>query len=73
MMQKSKKFANRYVQLVTYGGARSIKFGLTKLQFEGRDLRGLEQNPNAKSRWAVMAQKGQKVIQFFWKVGDIWL
>jgi hypothetical protein len=26
-------------------------------KFEGRDLRGLEQNPNTKSRWAKMASE----------------
>jgi len=34
------------------------------LQFEGRDLRGLEQNPETKSRWAKMAREGKKVMQF---------
>jgi hypothetical protein len=33
-------------------------------RFDGRDLRALEQNPNTKSRWAAMARKGQKVMQF---------
>ena len=33
-------------------------------RFDGRDLRGLEQNPDTKSRWAAMARKGQKVMQF---------
>jgi hypothetical protein len=33
-------------------------------QLAGRNLRGLEQNPNTKSRWAVMAKQGQKVMQF---------
>jgi hypothetical protein len=33
-------------------------------QFEGRDIRGREQNPNTKSRWAALARKGQKVMQF---------
>ena len=33
-------------------------------RFEGKDLRALEQNPNTKSRWAAMARKGQKVMQF---------
>jgi len=32
--------------------------------FEGRDLRGLEQNPNTKSRWAKLARDGQNVMQF---------
>jgi hypothetical protein len=33
-------------------------------RFDGRDIRALEQNPNTKSRWAAMARKGQKVMQF---------
>ena len=33
-------------------------------RFEGRDLRGLEQNPETKSRWAAMARSGKKVMQF---------
>src|SRR5262245_31838324 len=33
-------------------------------RFEGRDLRGLEQNPETKSRWAKMAREGKKVMQF---------
>ena len=33
-------------------------------EFEGNKLRGLEQNPNTKSRWAQMARSGQKVMQF---------
>jgi hypothetical protein len=33
-------------------------------RFEGRELRGLEQNPDTKSRWAKMARDGKKVMQF---------
>ena len=33
-------------------------------QFDGKDLRGLEQNPDTKSRWAAMARNGKKVMQF---------
>jgi hypothetical protein len=33
-------------------------------QFEGRGIRGLEQNPEAKSRWAEMARSGKKLMQF---------
>ena len=32
--------------------------------FEGNDVRGLEQNPQTKSRWAQMARSGKKVMQF---------
>ena len=32
--------------------------------FEGNKIRGLEQNPETKSRWAKMARAGKKVMQF---------
>jgi hypothetical protein len=32
--------------------------------FEGNEIRGLEQNPGTKSRWAQMARSGKKVMQF---------
>jgi hypothetical protein len=33
-------------------------------RFEDRELRGLEQNPNTKSRWAKLAREGGQVMQF---------
>jgi hypothetical protein len=33
-------------------------------RFEDRELRGLEQNPNTKSRWAKLAKEGKQVMQF---------
>jgi len=33
-------------------------------RFDGRDLRGLEQNPDTKSRWAALARSGKRVMQF---------
>jgi hypothetical protein len=33
-------------------------------RFEDRELRGLEQNPDTRSRWAKMAREGKKVMQF---------
>jgi hypothetical protein len=33
-------------------------------RFEDRQLRGLEQNPNTKSRWAKLAREGKTVMQF---------
>jgi hypothetical protein len=33
-------------------------------EFDGHELRGLEQNPDTKSRWAKMAREGKKVMQF---------
>jgi hypothetical protein len=32
-------------------------------QFEGQELRGLEQNPATNSRWAQLARQGKKVMQ----------
>lgn len=32
--------------------------------FDGKPVRGLEQNPDTKSRWAAMAREGKKVMQF---------
>ncbi len=32
--------------------------------FDGMELRGLEQNPNTKSRWAQLARSGKSVMQF---------
>lgn len=32
--------------------------------FAGNEFRGLEQNPETKSRWAQMARSGKKVVQF---------
>jgi hypothetical protein len=33
-------------------------------QYDGKDLRGLEQNPETKSRWAAMARSEKRVMQF---------
>jgi hypothetical protein len=33
--------------------------------FNGDEIRGLEQNPETKPRWAQMARAGKKVMQFF--------
>jgi len=40
--------------------------GLKQVDFDygGRSLRGLEQNPSTKSRWAAMAREGKNVMQF---------
>ena len=32
--------------------------------FEGRELRGLQQNPKTTSRWAQLARAGKRVMQF---------
>ena len=31
--------------------------------FDANEIRGLEQNPDTKSRWAQMARAGKKVLQ----------
>jgi hypothetical protein len=33
--------------------------------FDGNEIRGLEQNPDTKSRWAQLARAGKNVMQFF--------
>ncbi len=45
---------------------RAPKRGLRQVDFvfEGNETRGLEQNPQTKSRWAQMKQSGKKVMQF---------
>jgi hypothetical protein len=42
------------------------KRGLKQVDFRigDREIRGLEQNPATKSRWAALARAGQKVMQF---------
>jgi hypothetical protein len=42
------------------------KCGLRQVDFvyEGNEIRGLEQNPETKSRWAQMARSGKQVMQF---------
>jgi hypothetical protein len=32
--------------------------------FDGKEIRGLEQNPDTKSCWAQMARAGKRVMQF---------
>lgn len=50
----------------TYPVRRTPKRGLAQVDFEfaGQSMRGLEQNPQTKSRWAEMARKGSRVMQF---------
>jgi hypothetical protein len=45
---------------------RTTKRGLRQIDFvfDGNEIRGLEQNPETKSRWAQMARGGKKVMQF---------
>ena len=45
---------------------RTPKSGLRQVDFifDGAEIRGLEQNPETKSRWAQLARSGKKVMQF---------
>jgi hypothetical protein len=49
-----------------YPVRRTPKRALRQVDFtiEGNQIRGLEQNPETKSRWAQMARAGKKVMQF---------
>ncbi len=50
----------------TYSVRQTSKSKLKQIdfRFDGRDLRGLEQNPNTKSKWAKLAREGKQVMQF---------
>jgi hypothetical protein len=50
----------------TFSVRRTTKNRLVQIDFEvdGVEFRGLEQNPQTKSRWAKMAREGAKVMQF---------
>ena len=40
------------------------KLAQVDFEFAGQRIRGLEQNPATASRWAALARKGVKVMQF---------
>lgn len=50
----------------SYPVRRTPKRGLRQVdfRFNGQEIRGLEQNPETKSRWAQLARSGKKVMQF---------
>jgi hypothetical protein len=50
----------------TYPVKTTKGFGLKQVDFVVADepIRGLEQNPATKSRWATLARDGKKVMQF---------
>jgi hypothetical protein len=50
----------------TYPVRQTAKSKLKQVDFRfgERELRGLEQNPETKSRWAKMAREGGQVMQF---------
>jgi hypothetical protein len=43
---------------------RKRSFRQVDFVFNGHELRGLEQNPDTKSRWAQLARSGKRVMQF---------
>ena len=45
---------------------RSPRRGLRQVDFvfDGNEIRGLEQNPETKSKWAQLARANKKVMQF---------
>jgi len=45
-------------------GTAKSKLAQVDFEFQGEQLRGLEQNPKTQSRWAQIARKGEKVMQF---------
>jgi hypothetical protein len=47
------------VRRTTRSKLREVDF-----KFEGRALRGVEQNASTNSRWAKLAREGKKVMQF---------
>jgi hypothetical protein len=49
-----------------YPVRRTPQRGLRQVDFlfDGFEIRGLEQNPETKSRWAQMARSGKRVMQF---------
>jgi hypothetical protein len=67
-------------QQVFAEGAKAIVFGTERypilraskrslrqidFKFDGQEIRGLEQNPDTKSRWATMARDGKKKVMQF--------
>jgi hypothetical protein len=52
--------------IVRYPVRKTPRKGLRQVDFmlDGNKIRGLEQNPGTKSRWAQMARAGKKVMQF---------
>jgi hypothetical protein len=52
--------ANRYPVKRT----PTLKLRQVDFTYEGNEVRGLEQNPGTRSRWAQLARSGKKVMQF---------
>jgi hypothetical protein len=50
----------------SYPVHRTPKRGLRQVDFtfDSHEIRGLEQNPETKSRWVQLARSGKKIMQF---------
>lgn len=50
----------------SYAVLKTPRKGLRQVDFvfDGKSIRGLEQNPDTSSRWAKLAASGKKVMQF---------
>jgi hypothetical protein len=51
-------------QRYTVGRTRGRDLRLVDFSYGGHPVTGIEQNPETKSRWASLAQQGQRVMQF---------
>src|SRR6266705_3163697 len=56
-----------------YPVRKTPKRGLRQVDFvfDANEIRGLEQNPDTKSRWGQMARSGKKVMQFLSEGRDV--
>lgn len=46
------------------GRSRNQGLRIVAFTYGGRAIEGVEQNPNTRSRWAQLAQSGQRILQF---------
>lgn len=60
----NKKAVNLDGEIYPIRQTAKSKLKQVDFRFEDRELHGLEQNPNTKSRWAKLAREGKKVMQF---------
>jgi hypothetical protein len=59
-----KKTVDLEGEIYPTGQTAKSKLKQIDFRFQERELRGLEQNPNTKSRWAKLAREGKKIMQF---------
>jgi len=62
----NRKCQRGFVGWKTLPGSHHSTEGLRQVDFilDGNEIRGLEQNPDTKSRWAQLARSGKRVMQF---------